>query len=75
MAESGAGVDAIDIYGDDLNENFNQNVSLAYCLRCECCKGRHDIFFCRKILVVMVRICTMMYLPFQRALEMEMGPQ
>ncbi|XP_063696970.1 cleavage and polyadenylation specificity factor subunit 6 isoform X2 [Culicoides brevitarsis] len=25
MAESGAGVDAIDIYGDDLNEDFNQN--------------------------------------------------
>lgn len=28
MAESGGGVDAIDIYGDDLNEDFNQNVSI-----------------------------------------------
>lgn len=32
MAESG-GVDAIDIYGDDLNEDFNQNVRVVCVLK------------------------------------------
>lgn len=76
MAESGVGVDAIDIYGDDLNEDFHQNVSYLQLLHVNRVLMDALIIFCsKKISVVMERICTMMYLQFQQALETEMDPR
>lgn len=76
MAESGAGVDAIDIYGDDLNEDFHQNVSSLLLLHVNrVLMDAPIISFSKMILVVMERICTMMYLQFHQALETEMDPR